>query len=200
MMMVPVPSQRSNLTYHSYKVFLDIYKTQEETNTLDLQMTLGRLQRGETVTISPNKYQILSCGSNNCDSEDDSYFANEIYLESSDEGNLQFKEIPSSPRDTKKPFRNIIEIENNIHNNRIETEAGKLLKTDESVSRLDLVPDELVSPTGSEKRLQFPTKRSRSRLLFNNKSRNSIGVRDYTHPRIASHVMFSHEKVKPRKF
>ena len=52
-----------------------------------------------------------------------------------------------------KPFRNLLEIENNIHNNRVETEAGKLLKTDESVSRLDLVPDELVSPSGSERRL-----------------------------------------------
>ena len=51
-------------------------------------MTLGRLQRGETVNISPNKYQILSCGSNNLGSDDDSYFGNDDYLESSDEGNL----------------------------------------------------------------------------------------------------------------
>ena len=100
MMMVPVASQRSNLTYHSYRVFLDLYKSQEETCTIDLQMTLGRLQRGETVNISPNKYQILSCGSNNLGSDEDSYFGNDDYLESSDEGNLQFKEIPSSPRDT----------------------------------------------------------------------------------------------------
>ena len=41
--MVQAPSQRSNLTYHSYSVFLDLYKSMEEANTLDLQLTLGRL-------------------------------------------------------------------------------------------------------------------------------------------------------------
>ena len=106
---------------------------------------------------------------------DSYYYENEI--ESSDDATLIFKEIPSSPRDSAQPFRNLLEIENNIHNNRVETETAQLfIKADESVSKLDLVADEMVSPSGSEKRHQFPTKRSRSRLLFNNKCRSSIGV------------------------
>ena len=74
-------------------------------------------------------------------------------------------------------FRDLLEMENNIHNNRVDTDTGQLFgRAEESGTKLDIVADELGSPTGSEKRLQFPKKRSRSKLLFKNKCRSSIGV------------------------
>ena len=41
--MIAVESQRSNLTQYSFKVFLDLFKQQEDFTSLDVQMTLGRL-------------------------------------------------------------------------------------------------------------------------------------------------------------
>ena len=123
---------------------------------------------------------IKSCGSGEdvSDELDEYFYDNEIEIESSDDATmLQFKELPSSPRDTVHTFRNLLEMENNIRNNRVDTEAGHLFPpAEESATKLDIVADEMASPGGSEKRLQFPKKRSRSKLLFNNKCRNSIGV------------------------
>ena len=89
-MMAPVASQRSNLTMYSYKVFLDLFKQQEDFTSVDVQMTLGKLQRGETVEQSPNKFMIKSCGSGEdiSDDQDDYYFDNDVEIESSDDATM----------------------------------------------------------------------------------------------------------------
>ena len=66
--------------------------------------------------------------------------------------------------------------------NQAETNTADelIVQADESENRLDIIADEMVSPNGSEKRHKFSTTRSRSRLLFNNKCRSSIGVSNQT--------------------